>query len=91
MFGNIKIENEYIECKTLITLEDYIENYSLANIEDVAFSEIVYQIQLIKQELINWRIEWNELQMDNNLELKYNVLFNQINNIKSEVMLKLKC
>lgn len=29
--------------------------------------------------------------MDNNLELKYNVLFNQINNIKSEVMLKLKC
>lgn len=53
MFGNIKIENEYIECKTLITLEDYIENYSLANIEDVAFSEIVYQIQLIKQELIN--------------------------------------
>lgn len=51
MFGNIKIKNA--ECKVLITLEDYIEDYSLSNIEHVEFSEITYQIQLIKQELIN--------------------------------------
>jgi hypothetical protein len=51
MFGNIKIKNA--ECNTLITLEDYIEDYSLSNIENIEFSEIAYQIQLIKQELIN--------------------------------------
>ena len=42
MFGNIKIENEYIECKTLITLEDYIENYSLSY-----FKVIKYQLESI--------------------------------------------
>ncbi len=86
MFGNIKIKN--VECNTLITLEDYIEDYSLSNIENIEFSEIAYQIQLIKQELINWRIEWNQFQVGNIPELKYNILFNKINNIKSKVMLK---
>lgn len=86
MFGNIKIKNA--ECKVLITLEDYIEDYSLSNIEHVEFSEITYQIQLIKQELINWRIEWNQFQGSNNFELKYNVLFNKINDIKNKVILK---
>lgn len=86
MFGNIKVENA--ECKVLITLEDYVEDYSLSNIEHVEFSEITYQIQLIKQELINWRIEWNQFQGSNNFELKYNVLFNKINDIKNKVILK---
>lgn len=79
------IENDDYICTQLYY---HIKSIEILNYRtDFTLEEVSPQIEELKQEWNNWRIEWVKFNLDNKLDYKYNNIFNEINNIKN----KYKC
>lgn len=62
----------------MISLEadNYRDWYTLEEIKQLIFE--------LKQELNDWRAEWLKLNVKNDLEYKYEIIFNKIEEIKKK-------